>query len=70
MMAGRERRRDILMPSPHVYAMAPKVHDRRWKKNMARNRKKTAKQSLKHRRTKTLWSRFERIRSGKTYGGT
>lgn len=37
---------------------------------MDSHRKKTAKQSLKQRRTKMLCSRLERIRRGKTYGGT
>lgn len=37
---------------------------------MASHRKKAAKQSLKQRRTKTECRRFERMRSGKTYGGT
>lgn len=58
------------MPRPHVYAMAPKVQLRRWKRYMLRKRKKTAKQSLKHLRTKTLCSRFDRMSSGKTYSGT
>jgi uncharacterized membrane protein len=68
--AGSVRRSDILIPSPHVNTIAPNVHDLRWKRNMARKRKKTAKQSLKQRRTKTLCNRLDRMRSGKTYGGT
>ena len=36
---------------------------------MASQRNRTAKQSLKQRKTKMLCSRFERIRSGKRYGG-
>ena len=37
---------------------------------MESQKKKAAKQSLKHRRMKMLWRRFERIRRGKMYGGT
>jgi hypothetical protein len=50
------------MPSPHVYAKLPKVQYRRWKKYIVSQRKKTATQSLKHRKMKTLWSRLERMR--------
>jgi hypothetical protein len=49
-----------------VYIKAPARQDRRCRKKMASQRNKVAKQSLKHRRTKMLWSRFERIKSGKT----
>jgi hypothetical protein len=42
------------MPRPQAYATTPKVQRRRWKKYMASQRKKAAKQSLKQRRTKTL----------------
>jgi len=37
---------------------------------MASHRNSAAKQSLKHRRMKTLCRRFDRMRSGKMYGGT
>ena len=50
--------------------MLPGVQARLWNKKMLNQRKKTAKQSLKQRRTKMLCSRFEAISRGKTYGGT
>lgn len=63
--AGSDSSSDILIPRPQLYAMLPSVHCRFWKNQMASQKKKAAKQSLKHRRTNTLCRRFERINSGK-----
>lgn len=64
--AGKTSSSDILIPRPQENAIVPRVQALRWNKNIVNQRKKTAKQSLKHLKTNMLWSRFDAINKGKT----